>query len=291
MSNQEPKCGDGCALVEMLATKTSKEQAMENAIAAVNTGKMSAYKAAIVFGVTKSNLQKKLKNASTCTRPKEAECTAQLNPALTKATAPDDAERDQWWDDYKGGMSYSKIAANYGRHRTTITKEIKRREGAAAKSDLESKSTTESADSDHNQTFKIQMVEPDEPLTPTGQISDHTKSIIAREKKTLQDKIKLVKQFDEINASLESYYKPLQKDWQKHGRPVVLGNLRIAEKVFLRDGVLQPLAESLELPDGSSLEDCLWAMQKKAKLIEKNIRTALKFYNCILSLTEEERPS
>lgn len=178
------------------------------------------------------------------------------------------------WKMRDSGMSTPAVAKDLGRGEQTVRDWFKKERP-----------------SDHGQTSKIRTVESNEPITPTGQISKHTKSIIAREKKTLQVKLEQVKQIRELNSSLESYWKPLQRDWQKHGRAVVLGNLNIAEKVFLRDGVLQPLAESLGLPNESSLEDCLWAMQKEAKQIEKNIRTALYFYNCILSLTEEERPS
>ena len=64
MPLEESKCGDSCALVEMLATKTSKEQATENAIAAVQTGNISVLGAAKRFGVPETSLRRKLKTAS-----------------------------------------------------------------------------------------------------------------------------------------------------------------------------------------------------------------------------------
>jgi transposase len=193
------------------------------------------------------------------------------------------------WQMKDSGMSTPAIAKDLERGEQTVRDWFKKERPEAVQAT--EPPTSEAGKSDHDQTSEIRTVESNEPITPTGQISKHTKSIIAREKKTLQVKLEQVKQIRELNSSLEGYWKPLQRDWQKHGRAVVLGNLNIAEKVFLRDGVLQPLAESLGLPNESSLEDCLWAMQKEAKQIEKNIRTALYFYNCILSLTEEERPS
>lgn len=201
------------------------------------------------------------------------------------------------WEMKDGGMSTTAIAQELGRGPSTVRDWFAKQRPEAVQttepptSTLEPDPSPEAGKSDHDQTSEIRTVESNEPITPTGQISKHTKSIIAREKKTLQVKLEQVKQIRELNSSLESYWKPLQKDWQKHGRAVVLGNLNIAEKIFLRDGVLQPLSESLGLPSESSLEDCLWAMQKEAKQIEKNIRTVLFYYNCILSLTEEERPS
>ena len=57
----ETKCGDDCKLVEMLATKTSKEQAMEIAIAAVQTGNISQRGAAKRFGVNRETLRLSLK--------------------------------------------------------------------------------------------------------------------------------------------------------------------------------------------------------------------------------------
>lgn len=279
---------------------------MENAIAAVQTGNISQRGAAKRFGVAESTLRDRLKITGTVRG--SAHDTTQSESAPAKLKAADKAERDQWFADHQAGLSDRKIAEKFGRSRLSISKEIKRRVDAAAKSGLETQSPSEPANTGTSleqhepETERVQVIvgdsvpapktdQPEEPLTPTGQIGAHTKSIVAREKKTLQEKINQVKQIRELNKELELYWKPLQRNWQKYGRAVVLGNLTVAEKIFLRDGVLQPLAESLDLPKESSLEDCLWAMQKEAKEIEKNIRTVLYFYNCILSLTVEERPS
>lgn len=124
----ETKCGDDCKLVEMLATKTSKEQAMENAIAAVLTGNISLRFAAKRFGVDRMTLSRKLK--TTGNMDQMSHDTTQPEPMPTKPKAADKAERDQWFGDHQAGLSARKIAEKFGRSRLSITKEIKRREAA-----------------------------------------------------------------------------------------------------------------------------------------------------------------
>ena len=131
---------------------------------------------------------------------------------------------------------------------------------------------------------------PEEPLTPTGQISKETEDIVSKEKKCLQQKIEQVKQIDELNEQLTVYWRHLQKNWTKQGRSVVKMHREVAEKIFLRDGTMQPLAEALGLPKTASLEDCLWGMQARAKKLESSIRSALCFYYYIESMTVEQRP-
>jgi hypothetical protein len=131
---------------------------------------------------------------------------------------------------------------------------------------------------------------PEEPLTPTGQISKETKDIVSKEKKCLQQKIEQVEQLDELNEQFTVYWRHLQKNWTKQGRSVVKMHREVAEKIFLRDGTMQPLAEALGLPKTASLEDCLWGMQARAKKLESSIRSALCFYYYIESMTVEQRP-
>ena len=131
---------------------------------------------------------------------------------------------------------------------------------------------------------------PEEPLTPTGQISQETKDIVSKEKKCLQQKIEQVRQLDELNEQFTVYWRHLQKNWTKQGRSVVKMHREVAEKIFLRDGTMQPLAEALGLPKTASLEDCLWGMQARAKKLESSIRSALCFYYYIESMTVEQRP-
>jgi predicted transcriptional regulator len=131
---------------------------------------------------------------------------------------------------------------------------------------------------------------PEEPLTPTGQISKETEDIVSKEKKCLQQKIEQVKQLDELNEQFTVYWRHLQKNWTKQGRSVVKMHREVAEKIFLRDGTMQPLAEALGLPKTASLEDCLWGMQARAKKLESSIRSALCFYYYIESMTVEQRP-
>jgi hypothetical protein len=113
---------------------------------------------------------------------------------------------------------------------------------------------------------------------------------VSKEKKCLQQKIEQVKQLDELNEQFTVYWRHLQKNWTKQGRSVVKMHREVAEKIFLRDGTMQPLAEALGLPKTASLEDCLWGMQARAKKLESSIRSALCFYYYIESMTVEQRP-
>lgn len=132
MNTEEPKCGDDCKLVEMLATKTSKQQAMENAIAAVQTEKMTPYGAAKAFKLSETSLRRRLKKVVT---NQVVAVTTEAESEPTKPKTADKAERDQWWADHQAGLSARKISDKYGRSRLSITKEINRREEAASQSE------------------------------------------------------------------------------------------------------------------------------------------------------------
>ena len=107
METDKPKCGDDCKLVEMLASKTSKEQAMENAIAAVKTGKISQRAAARVHGVAESTLRDNLKGTGTVRGSAHDATPAKPTPGNEKAISAE--EREQWWADHQAGLSARKM--------------------------------------------------------------------------------------------------------------------------------------------------------------------------------------
>ena len=110
-------CGDDCKLVEMLASRTSKEQAMENAVAAIQSQKLTVYGAAKVFSLADTTLRRELDKRG---------ITPQTVSVTTKAR-PTPEERDQWWEDFQAGKSLREIADSFERGRNTVTTEIKKR--------------------------------------------------------------------------------------------------------------------------------------------------------------------
>jgi hypothetical protein len=126
----ENHCAVKCPVVTEAVKDATPTSKLNMAIAAVVFEKISLREAGRRFGVDHSSISKRIKKNGTVVNGHHVQPKTQ--PQKNKPTAPDDAERDQWWADYQGGMSYTKIAAKYGRHRTTVTKEIKRREEAEA---------------------------------------------------------------------------------------------------------------------------------------------------------------
>jgi transposase/predicted Fe-Mo cluster-binding NifX family protein len=187
-----------------------------------------------------------------------------------------EAEKAKAWEMKDSGMSTPAIAKDLGYPRRTV-------DGWFRKERPEAVAIGQPV-------MPAPKPKPEEPLTPTGQISKETKDIVSKEKKCLQQKIEQVEQLDELNEQFTVYWRHLQKNWTKQGRSVVKMHREVAEKIFLRDGTMQPLAEALGLPKTASLEDCLWGMQARAKKLESSIRSALCFYYYIESMTVEQRP-
>lgn len=136
MESDTSKCGDECKLVEMLASRTSKEQALENAIAAVKTGKISQRAAARLHKVPFATLNEHLKRTGTVTG--SGHHTAFPESTSTNKKVISAEERDQWWADHQGGFSTRKMVERYGRNRKTITDEIRRREALLVKPEAQS---------------------------------------------------------------------------------------------------------------------------------------------------------
>ena len=137
MTSEDSKCGDDCKLVEMLASKTSKEQAMENAEALylADPGNISIRGAAKQCGVDHTALSRRINKKQASNMLQEQHVTADLEAAPGKQRIAENAERDQWWTDYQADLSLVKIAKKYNRGRNTITAEIRRREKAQDQSE------------------------------------------------------------------------------------------------------------------------------------------------------------
>lgn len=225
MSYEEPKCGDDCKLVEMLANKTSKEQAMENAIAAVQTGKMSEYAAAKLFKVNRQTLRNRLSKNVVAAKVSIDDAPSKVAPAKPKKA--DQAERDQWCADYEAGESLKTIASKYGRGDKTISKEIKSRESGESKPEATERPPVD-----------------DQPVTPTGKLNEHMQILVKREGKSSKKRIQLANSLEEVKILVQKTMEAASKDYRR-GPGVVRGNVQAAERQLAKDG--QPgIQESLE---------------------------------------------
>lgn len=273
----ETKCGDDCKLVEMLATKTSKEQAMDNAIAAVQTGNISQCAAAKRFGVKQQTLSDRLKKlAGTVTGSGGVTTQSESPPAKPKAA--DKSERDQWFADHQAGLSARKIAEKFGRSRLSITKEIKRREEASLELDhAPDNSESPAAKPAYDppiETTENRMFEP-EPLTPTGELSGEVKTLTKRERQSMVERVSYIRHLRDFNQAATKHWEHLQRKYKSQGRSVIAHNMKLVSTSLRQDQTLQPWAESLGIPSDSSYEDCVWATIKLARELDKSMRLSL----------------
>ena len=235
MTSEDSKCGDDCKLVEMLATKTSREQAMENAIAAVKTGNISKRGAAKRFGVDRMTLSRKLK--TTGNMDQMSHDTTQPKLTSAKPKAADKAERDQWFADYQAGLSARKIAEKFGRSRLSITKEINRRQEPTptptptpTPASTEAHSTKEQILSDWN-----------------GQLGDHHEKIIRREKPRNRKTEKFLEAMGLIKSQLKQTMDAASKDTREYGAGFLRMYMVVVEEQLRRENVpqIKPSLEAL----------------------------------------------
>lgn len=237
MTSEDSKCGDDCKLVEMLATKTSKEQAMENAIAAVQTGNISQRGAAKRFKVNRDTLSRRLKEAGNVAEI--GHDTTQPESTSAKPKAADKAERDQWFADYQAGLSARKIAEKFGRSRLSITKEIKRREEPTPiptptptpiPTPTEADSTREQILRDWN-----------------GQLGEHHEKIIRREKPRNRKTEKFLEAMGLIKSQLKQTMDAASKDTREHGAGFLRMYMVVVEEQLRRENVpqIKPSLEAL----------------------------------------------
>ena len=225
MSYEEPKCGDECKIVEMLANKTSKQQAMENAIAAVKTGNISKRGAAKQFNVAESTLRLKLQTTDVVRNPAHDTASSKVAPAKPKKA--DQAERDQWCADYEAGKSIKAIAREYGRGNKTISKEVNSSKSGEGKPEATERPPVD-----------------DQPVTPTGKLNEHMKILVKREGKSSKQRIDLADCLGQVKQIVQKTMQAASKD-HRRGPGVVRGNVQAAERQLAKDG--QPgIQESLE---------------------------------------------
>jgi hypothetical protein len=235
MNSKEPKCGDDCKLVEMLVSKTSKQQAMENAMALylADPESISIRGAAKQCGVDHSALAKRIKKKS-CAVWQEPHHTTQKSKS--SGTKPTDEERQEWWRLHtEEGLTANAIHKKTGRNRETITKEIKSR-----------KSRENTPEATERPPFD------DQPVTPTGELNDHMKALVKRESKSSKDRLKIVAALKEIKKPLEMTMKAASKEF-RFGRGIVYQDVMAAERQLAKDGnpgireTLEEVAREAEL--------------------------------------------
>lgn len=241
MNYEQPKCGDDCKLVEMLVTKTSKEQAMQNAIAAVQTGNISQRGAAKRFGVKQQTLSDRLKKATGAVTESGHDATPSES-APAKPKVADAAERDQWWADHQAGFSARKISEKHGRSRRSITAEIKRRgEAEVQPVPIPAPTPTPSAPPEPTSTPSVPSAgnpisKDDEPITPTGKLNKSMKIIVKRERISGKMRMKAIAELSQLKEELEKTWTIAQRERTKLGASIHAMDVEIAEKQLVKDG-------------------------------------------------------
>jgi predicted transcriptional regulator len=189
-------------------------------------------------GTAKSTVQEdlKVKPAGGRNRPPAAQPATCSKGKDGKSYSPPatEAEKVKAWEMKDSGMGASAIAKDLGRGERTVRDWFKKERPEAV--------------AIGQPVMPAPKPKPEEPLTPTGQISKETEDIVSKEKKCLQQKIEQVKQLDELNEQFTVYWRHLQKNWTKQGRSVVKMHREVAEKIFLRDGTMQPWQKRLDYP-------------------------------------------
>ena len=307
MNTEETKCGDDCKLVEMLATKTPKEQAMDNAIAAAQTKKMTVYGAAKTFKVSETTLQRRLKKVATTqvgvvtTEPEpEKVATNQVGVVATepepesestKQEPADKAERDQWWADHQAGLSVRKIAEKHKRARKTITNEITRREVAAFQSEptpAPAPTPTPSAP----QPAPASAPEP-APSVPSagssepfqwadhprlkgwnGSLNDRGQKIYNREVRSSRSRVRMAEQLAEFKVEIEKSMKAASNNHRNGGGWALL------------EADVAMVEATLQREKRPGIKETLEAVMHEAERIQKYASETLR----VLQLTETLTP-
>lgn len=227
MTYEDLKCGDDCKLVEMLATKTSKQQAMENAIAAVKTGNISVLGAAKRFGVPETSLRRKMKLASDVRQM--ANHTTQESKAIR--SKPTDEERQEWWDMHvNDGLTANAIHKKTGRNRETISKEIKRREGTGA--EIEPTPTTAPAPTPAVEQWA------DDPCLHgwNGKLNDLGQKIYRREKVSSKSRAQMAEQLAVFKLEIEKSMRAASKNHRIKAGKLLEADVKMVEATLQREG-------------------------------------------------------
>lgn len=226
MTYEDPKCGDDCKLVEMLANKTSKEQAMENAIAAVQTGNISQRGAAKRFKVNRDTLSRKLKK--TGNMAEIGHDTTQPKSLPVKPKAADKAERDQWFADHQAGLSARKIAEKFGRSRLSITKEIKSREDTGAETEPTATPVPTPA---------VEQWADDPCLDGwNGSLNDLGQKIYRREKANSRSRVQMAEQLAVFKLEIEKSMRAASNNHRIKAGKLLEADVKMVEATLQREG-------------------------------------------------------
>ena len=245
----EAKCGDDCKLVEMLATKTSKQQAMENAIAAVQTGNISQRGAAKQFKVNRDTLSRKLKETGNMAEIGHDTTQPESPPAMPKTA--DKAERDQWFANHQAGLSARKIAEKFGRSRLSITKEIKRREETEAQPEPTPTPTPTPAPSDPQPTPtpaptpsvpSAGSSEPvqweDDPCLDgwNGNLNELSQQIYRREVASSRSRVRMANELSRFKLELEKTMRAASNNHRTKAGKLLEADVKMVEATLQREG-------------------------------------------------------
>ena len=223
----------------MLTSKSSYKQLLDQAVAAVQSGKMTQRAAAKEFNVSRSSLSRKLVSSGWMVQMRHAA----------------KAERDQWFADHQAGMSARKIAVKYGRDRDTINREIHIRQQEQPQADQTSAPTPKPGLSNSTQ---------DQILNDwNGQLADHHKKIIRREKPRNRKTTKFLEDMGLIKQQLKQTMDAASKDTREYGAGFLRMYMVIVE-------------EQLRLDNEPQIKTSLEALRKEARDIWKYADESLR---------------
>lgn len=104
--------------------------------------------------------------------------------------------------------------------------------------------------------------EPDEPITPTGELNKSMKIIVKRERISGELRMKAVTKLSELKEELEKTWTTAQRERTKLGASIHAKDVEIAEKQLVRDG-------------GISICESLTKIADEAEAVRKAARQAL----------------
>ena len=256
---------------------------MENAIAAVKTGKVNTFAASKHFKVSDTTLRRRLAETGTVHQV--------VNDATLAKPSPISAEeRDEWWADHQAGLSARKMAEKYGRGRRTITDEIKRREDQPQSTVApewfrkgQPPAQAERSDrgqSPHNPEPSIQPdpisgMLPRQPGMPLPQLS---KDIISRERKAATKRTARLASLVELDTEMTALWKFAQKRFGADGRSVLRNHMSLADEAMVADGMISSACTALGISPEASYEEMLWAIDATAKRVSQSARQAIYLF-------------
>lgn len=244
---------------------------MENAIAAVKTGKISENAAAKQFRVNRQSLRNHLQKSGTPAKVSNVATPAKPTPGNEKAISAE--EREQWWADHQAGLSARKMVERYGRGRKTITDEIRRREGQPEATAAPAEPTVPNAGT--LEPDPISGMLPRQPGMPLPQLS---KDIISRERKAATKRTARLASLVELDTEMTALWKFAQKRFGADGRSVLRNHMSLADEAMVADGMISSACTALGISPEASYEEMLWAIDATAKRVSQSARQAIYLF-------------